>query len=155
MRLSQWGKDKNIKPNEMKAIVRKKQQRKLVETDKGGLNFRLRGNLVESEKIDRWMKRNGIPEEMEYAPSLAACKRACNILLSIIPSTNIVSYTYGTQCLDSIRARFFGFEPWHFNAFSNFCCDESNLIAWPECRHAFSCSIVVQRFSAQEQFVSG
>jgi hypothetical protein len=72
--LSQWGKDKNVKPNEMKAIVRKRQQRKLVETNKGGLIFKVRGSLVEPEKIDRWMKRNGILEEMVYVPSPAACK---------------------------------------------------------------------------------
>ncbi|OCL06080.1 hypothetical protein AOQ84DRAFT_441071 [Glonium stellatum] len=70
-RISQWGLDKNIKPQEMKSIVRKRQKRKLVESDKGELNFAVRGNAVESQKIDRWMKRNEIPESILYAPSPA------------------------------------------------------------------------------------
>jgi len=60
----------------MKAIVRKRQQRKLVETDKRELVFQVRGNVVEPGKIDRWMKRNGVAESMIYAPSPTACKRA-------------------------------------------------------------------------------
>jgi len=72
--VSEWGLDKNVKPNEMKAIVRMRQQRKLVETNKRELGFKVRGNLVEPEKIDRWMKRNEIPEDMVYAPSPAVGK---------------------------------------------------------------------------------
>jgi hypothetical protein len=64
--------DKNIKPNEMEVIVKKRQQRKLVETDKGELNFRIRGSEVPTEKIDRWMRRKGISEDLVYAPSPAA-----------------------------------------------------------------------------------
>jgi hypothetical protein len=64
--------DKNIKPDEMEVIVKKRQQRKLVETDKGELNFRIRGSEVLTEKIDRWMKRKGISEDLVYAPSPAA-----------------------------------------------------------------------------------
>jgi len=60
----------------MKAIVKKRLQRKLVESDKGELIFAVRGNTVEPKKIDRWMKRNEIPESVLYAPSPAACKRA-------------------------------------------------------------------------------
>ncbi|KAF2248169.1 hypothetical protein BU26DRAFT_519899 [Trematosphaeria pertusa] len=71
-RISQWRKDKNVKPQEMKAIVRKRQQRKLVEVDKRGLVFEVRDNEVEPRKIDRWMKRHGIPESLPYAPSPAA-----------------------------------------------------------------------------------
>jgi hypothetical protein len=74
MRLSKWGKDKNIKPQEMKAIVRKQQKRKLIETDKQGLQFSIRGNTVEESKVVRWMKSHGIPESSLYAPSPAACK---------------------------------------------------------------------------------
>ncbi|KAF2794007.1 hypothetical protein K505DRAFT_374918 [Melanomma pulvis-pyrius CBS 109.77] len=70
-RISQWGRDKNIKPDEMKAIVRKRQRRILVE-DKGDLRFTVRGNTVEPEKIDRWMKRNEVLESFLYAPSPAA-----------------------------------------------------------------------------------
>ncbi|KAH7111912.1 hypothetical protein B0J13DRAFT_659465, partial [Dactylonectria estremocensis] len=71
-RISQWGKDKNIKPVEMTAIVRKRQQRKLVEVDKGELIFTIRGSTVESQKIDRWMNRHRVPENLLYAPSPAA-----------------------------------------------------------------------------------
>ncbi|KAH7124587.1 hypothetical protein EDB81DRAFT_846911 [Dactylonectria macrodidyma] len=60
-RISQWGKDKNIKPVEMTAIVRKRQQRKLVT-----------GSTVESQMIDRWMNRHRVPEYLLYAPSPAA-----------------------------------------------------------------------------------
>ncbi|PVH70226.1 hypothetical protein DL98DRAFT_388852, partial [Cadophora sp. DSE1049] len=68
-RLSQWGLDKKVKPHEMKAIVKKRQRRRLVETDKGELVFKLRGNLVEPHKIDRWMRKNGIMQNTAYSPS--------------------------------------------------------------------------------------
>ncbi|PSN58555.1 hypothetical protein BS50DRAFT_154072 [Corynespora cassiicola Philippines] len=57
-RISQWGKDKNIKPQEMEAIVRKRQKRKLVEVNKGPLVFEVRDSQVEPQKIERWMKRH-------------------------------------------------------------------------------------------------
>jgi len=50
-------------------IVQKRQKRRLVESDKGELIFKLRGSIVESENIDRWMKRNEITDKMLYAPS--------------------------------------------------------------------------------------
>ncbi|KAH7113304.1 hypothetical protein B0J11DRAFT_572773 [Dendryphion nanum] len=71
-RISQWGKDKNIKPQEMRAIVRKRQQRNLVDVERSELVFEIRGDPVEPQKIDRWMKRNGVPESLLYAPSPAA-----------------------------------------------------------------------------------
>jgi hypothetical protein len=40
-----------------------------VELDKRELIFELRGSKVDSENIDRWMKRNGITDKMLYAPS--------------------------------------------------------------------------------------
>ena len=67
----------------MKVIVRKRQRRKLVETEKGELGFRLRGNAVRAEKIDRWMKKNGIAEDTLYAPSPVACKQPPNLLSSL------------------------------------------------------------------------
>lgn len=76
--MSQWGLDKNVKAKEMEAIVRKRQRRKLDEKDKRELVFKVRGNTVEPEKIDRWMKRNEIPESLPYAPSPAAGKGACH-----------------------------------------------------------------------------
>ncbi|OCK87054.1 TPR-like protein [Cenococcum geophilum 1.58] len=71
-RISQWGLDKNIKPEEMRSIVRKRQQRKLVEVNKGELIFQVRGYKIEPQKIDRWMKRHEVPESTLYAPSPAA-----------------------------------------------------------------------------------
>jgi hypothetical protein len=70
----QWGLEPNIKTREMKAIVRHRQQRLLVETDKRDLKFRVRGDEVEPQKIERWMKRHDVMESALYAPSPAACK---------------------------------------------------------------------------------
>ncbi|KAL6922334.1 hypothetical protein FSHL1_006297 [Fusarium sambucinum] len=71
-RITQWGKDKNVKPQEMSAIVRKRQQRKLVEIDKREQSFTVRGRNVEPHKIDRWMSRNDVSQASLYAPSPAA-----------------------------------------------------------------------------------
>lgn len=73
-RVSQWGLDKNVKPQEMKAIVRKRQTRKLVDIDKKPLHFEIRGNSVEPKKVDGWMKRNNVQENILYHPSPAAGK---------------------------------------------------------------------------------
>ena len=86
-RISQWGKDKNIKPQEMKAIVRKKQKRNLVEIDKQGLQFSVRGNMVDPSKVNRWMKKNQIPESSLYAPSPAECKMSFTRLYYIQTQT--------------------------------------------------------------------
>jgi hypothetical protein len=72
--VSQWGRDKKVKTDEMKAIVRKRQYRKFVETNKGDLIFRVRGTEVPVTKIDRWMQSHGIQEGMVCAPSPTACK---------------------------------------------------------------------------------
>jgi hypothetical protein len=56
----------------MKAIVRKRQRRRIVEAGKGELKFRVRGNEVSAEKIDRWMNRNHVPEDEVYSPSSIA-----------------------------------------------------------------------------------
>ncbi|RGP64701.1 kinesin light chain 2 [Fusarium sporotrichioides] len=71
-RITQWGKDKNIKPGEMAAIVRKRQKRNLVEVDKRELIFTVRGRNVDPHKIDRWMARNGVSQTSLYAPSPTA-----------------------------------------------------------------------------------
>ncbi|CAN9213187.1 unnamed protein product [Alternaria alternata] len=68
-RLTQWKLDKNIKPEEMKAIVRHRQQRNLIDTDKGSFKFRVRGREVEPQKIERWMRKHELRESMIYAPS--------------------------------------------------------------------------------------
>jgi len=73
-RITQWKKDKNIKTEEMKAIVRKQQQRKLIEVDKRELEFKIRDHPVEQQKIDRWKKRNNVVDSLLYVPSPAACK---------------------------------------------------------------------------------
>ncbi|KAF1936341.1 hypothetical protein EJ02DRAFT_359368, partial [Clathrospora elynae] len=76
-RISEWKLDKNIKPDEMESIVRKRQRRKLIEVGKRGLRFRVRGFEVPSQKIDRWMKRKEIPESMSYSPGNPTCQFAC------------------------------------------------------------------------------
>ena len=73
----------------MKAIVRKRQTRKLVETDKKPLHFEIRGNSVEPKKVDGWMKRENVQESILYHPSPAAGKWALDISLVGRPS-NIV-----------------------------------------------------------------
>jgi hypothetical protein len=73
-RISQWGKDKNVKSQEMEAIVRKRQKRILIETNKSQLIFEVRGSQVEPQKIERWMKRHEVADSFLYAPSPAACK---------------------------------------------------------------------------------
>ncbi|KAM0233620.1 hypothetical protein ACHAPO_006907 [Fusarium lateritium] len=67
-RISQWGKDKNVKPQEMSAIVKKRQKRKLVEVDKREQVFTVRGRNVEPHKIDRWMARNEVSQTSFPAP---------------------------------------------------------------------------------------
>jgi len=56
--------------------VRKRQKRKLIETDKRELVFEVRNQLVEPQKIERWMKRHDVAESFLYAPSPVACKSA-------------------------------------------------------------------------------
>jgi hypothetical protein len=100
----------------MEVMVKKRQRRKLVETDKGELNFRVRGSEVPAEKIERWMKRKGISEDVVYAPSPAAGKRlniACSIIL-----TNTTRYARGAQCLDRFRVWLSSSEPSCFNNLS-------------------------------------
>ncbi|KAH7357318.1 hypothetical protein BKA66DRAFT_552991 [Pyrenochaeta sp. MPI-SDFR-AT-0127] len=72
LRISQWKEDKNIKSEEMVAIVRKRQYRKLNEPNKGEQIFTVRGRTVEPDKINRWMKRNDVLETSVYAPSSVA-----------------------------------------------------------------------------------
>ena len=58
----------------MQAIIRKRQRRKLIETNKAELVFEVRGSVVPPQKIERWMKRNDVFESFLYVPSPAACK---------------------------------------------------------------------------------
>jgi hypothetical protein len=74
LRITQWKLDKNIKSEEMQAIVKKRQTRKLLERGKAEQVFRVRGTEVETQKIDRWMKSHDITDSMLYAPSQLASK---------------------------------------------------------------------------------
>jgi hypothetical protein len=74
LRISQWGLDKNIKEREMKYIVRQRQRRKLVDDHKNPFQFTVRGNEVEEGKIDRFMKRKGIPPSLLYSPRSVGCE---------------------------------------------------------------------------------
>ena len=65
----------------MKAIVRKRQMRKLVENDKKPLHFEIRGSSVELKKVDGWMKRNNVQENMLYQSSPAAGKWVLDMTL--------------------------------------------------------------------------
>jgi hypothetical protein len=62
-----------VRPNEMKAIVRKKQKRKLIEVDQRDLEFRVRGFEVPARKINRYMREKGIAESSLYPESPTAC----------------------------------------------------------------------------------
>lgn len=71
-RIKQWDLNKNVQPEEMEAIVRKRQRRKLIETHKNAFVAEVRNRPVETHKIVRWMRHHGISEDEEYAPSPAA-----------------------------------------------------------------------------------
>ncbi|KAF2109377.1 hypothetical protein BDV96DRAFT_234859 [Lophiotrema nucula] len=66
--ISEWEFDRNVKPDEIAAIVRKRQYRKIVENTKKKLVFEVRGAPVTSPKIDRWMKRYGASPSALYVP---------------------------------------------------------------------------------------
>ena len=83
LRITQWGFDKNVKPKEMKGIVRLRQRRRLLETDKGELQFAVRGREVDPAKIDRFMTRNAIPQSQLYSPSSVASTYAPGALPSL------------------------------------------------------------------------
>jgi hypothetical protein len=103
-RLKQWGLERNIKPKEMKAIVRNRQQRRLVETDKRDLKFRVRGHEVEPQKIERWMKRYDVMESALYAPSPAACKLLC-VDCTVYRVLMMSSYPFSCQLRDPVGNR--------------------------------------------------
>jgi hypothetical protein len=62
--------DKNTKPEEMRAIVQKRQRRALMEKSKDALVFRVRGQVVEARKIERWMRRHDVVESEPILPVL-------------------------------------------------------------------------------------
>ncbi|KAF2627195.1 hypothetical protein BU25DRAFT_368965 [Macroventuria anomochaeta] len=67
--IEKWKLGKYIKLREMASIVRKVQQRKLIDIDQGDLTFKVRGKRVETERIKRWMRAHGVPEDELYVPS--------------------------------------------------------------------------------------
>ncbi|KAH8724935.1 hypothetical protein GQ44DRAFT_617014 [Phaeosphaeriaceae sp. PMI808] len=73
-RIKRWKLEKNIKSEEMKWIVKKRQRRRLVEAGKRDLRFLVRKNEVNSTKIDRWMRENEVPPDMLYSPKSLPCK---------------------------------------------------------------------------------
>jgi hypothetical protein len=83
-RVSKWNLDRNIKPEEMKAIIRKRQKRKLVETEKSDLVFQVRGVIVDTAKIDRWMQTHGAPKSTLYSSSPAASRCTGSHSLSLL-----------------------------------------------------------------------
>lgn len=52
----------------MKAIVRKRQYRRLAEKEKPGLIFNVRGAEVDTRKIERWMNEHNVSEDKLYEP---------------------------------------------------------------------------------------
>lgn len=88
----------------MKAIVRKRQQRRLVE-DKGDLKFTVRGTAVETQKIQRWMKRNEVPESFLYVPSPAACK-SLSFVHTLVTKLTSASHPIRCGISDNLRNRF-------------------------------------------------
>jgi hypothetical protein len=74
LRISQWGFNRHLRPNEMKCIVRKQQARRIKEPHKPDLEFRVRGLTVAPEKIDRFMRSQGISVDGLYLPSSGACE---------------------------------------------------------------------------------
>lgn len=103
--ISDWNLDKNIKPAEMKAIVRKQQRRKLIEVQKNGLSFRVRGHEVEQQKIDRWMKRHDVRDSALYSPeSVASTPSALSCQTISRPHSPLPSLAYSTTSEPPTRA---------------------------------------------------
>lgn len=65
----------------MKAIVRKRQQRKILEKEKGDFEVEVRGNIVVPQKIDRYMQDHGISQSSLYPASPDAARTIPNFLI--------------------------------------------------------------------------
>jgi hypothetical protein len=52
----------------MKFIVWKRQQRRLLAAGRRELVFKVRNEVVQQAKIDRWMERNGIAPDTQFDP---------------------------------------------------------------------------------------
>jgi hypothetical protein len=73
--LKKWKAGKHIKNSEMRAIVRKRQHRKMIEHDKRPLQFTKAGEAIDMDKVNRWMKRHGIGEFELYGSRKDAASR--------------------------------------------------------------------------------
>lgn len=82
--LNKWNVGKNIRKDEMKAIVRKRQSRLVREPDKRANVFELRGEIVPEEKITRFMRREEIPVDLVYSPASGA-RKSSGIMVSVEP----------------------------------------------------------------------
>jgi len=60
-KLKEWGLEKNIKENDMRAIVRKDLKRKAEDPFRATI-FRLRKRLIPTEKIERYKRDHGLVE---------------------------------------------------------------------------------------------
>ena len=66
----------------MQAIVRLRQERKILELDQPELVFYVRGREVDKKKIERWMRDHGVEEDVLYLQDQARGK------FDIRPSSN-------------------------------------------------------------------
>jgi hypothetical protein len=73
-RISKWKLDKNVKSKEMETIVRKQLQRQFLAPERPALSFSVRHTEVDTVKIQRWMRRHGVPDNAQYLPDTTACK---------------------------------------------------------------------------------
>lgn len=73
-RISQWALEKNVKFDEMKAIVRKYQERK-VQEGKDTL-FRVRKRPVDPKKISRFIKKHKFPDEWYSKRTLSKSRKS-------------------------------------------------------------------------------
>lgn len=67
----------------MKAIVRKRQHRTLVDTRKAKLAFRVRGQIVDPEDIERWMRRHNVQKDELYVRSSRECNQRPRTIITL------------------------------------------------------------------------
>lgn len=75
-KIKEWGFQKNIRENHMRAIARKKLSRQNADSSKAS-TFRLRKRPVPDQRIDRYMKSNNLDENTVFSDA-----REFNVYLS-------------------------------------------------------------------------
>lgn len=76
-KIKDWKLEKKVKGDEMKFITQKTQQRVGKKT-----TFRVRGQIVEPAKIQRWQKRSGTLSATSIPTALPASRKFCvNIVI--------------------------------------------------------------------------